>query len=110
MRKTAFVIAILLLAGLVTAQTMIPIPAFGSTYSGSYTRGFYCQVPVDCTVTGLRVPDETNNGKQNVCLYKHTSPPPTYSATVLLMPIFSKFGEPSANIIPCAETSRPAST
>ena len=103
MRKTAFVIAILLLAGLVTAQTLIPIPAFGSTYSASYTRGFYCQVPVDCMVSGLRVPDETNNGTQNVCLYKHTSPPPTYSATVPLMPIFSKFGEPSANIIACAE-------
>ena len=104
MRKTAFVIAILLLAGLVTAQTMIPLPAFGRTYTSSMTRGFYCLVPVDCTVTGLRVPDEGNNGTQNVCLYKNTSAPPAYTGTVLLTPIFSKFNEPSANVIACSES------
>ena len=105
MRKTAFVIAIFLLAGLVTAQTVIPLPSFSNTYtSSSGTRGFYCQAPVDFTVTGLRVPDESNHGKQNVCLYRHTSAPPAYSGTVPLTPIFSKFGEPSANIIPVSES------
>ena len=51
---------------------------------------------------GLRVPDEAKHGLQNVCLYNHTSAPPAYSGTVPLTPIFSKFGEPSSNIIPCS--------
>jgi peptidase C25-like protein len=81
---------------------MIALPAFGRTYSGSMTRGLYCRAPCDFTVVGLRVPDEASHGKQNVCLYKHTSAPPAYSGTVALTPLFSKFGEPSASIIPCS--------
>ena len=81
---------------------MIPLPGFGSTYSATMTRGFYCQAPCDFTVVGLRVPDETSHGLQNVCLYKHTAAPPAYSGTVALTPLFSKFGEPSASIIPCS--------
>ncbi|MBN2490126.1 MAG: hypothetical protein JXQ29_04685 [Planctomycetes bacterium] len=102
MRTVVVLASILLLAGLAAAQTMIPIPGFGSTYSASMTRGFYCQAPLDFTVVGLRVPDESNHGLQNVCLYNHTAAPPAYSGTVALTPVFSKFGEPSANIIPCA--------
>jgi len=103
MRKTTLAIAVLLLAGLATAQTMIPIPAFSRTYSSNMTRGFFLQAPVDFTVVGLRVPDETKNGTQHVCLYRHTSAPPAWSSTVPLTPVFSKFNEPSANIIPCSE-------
>jgi hypothetical protein len=103
MKKVTIAIAILLLAGLATAQTMIPLPSFGRTYSSSMTRGLFLQAPIDFTVVGLRVPDEKQHGKQNVCLYKHTSAPPAYSGTVPLTPLFSKFGEPSANIIPCSE-------
>ena len=101
MRKTAVCIAILLLAGLVGAQTMIPLPAFNRTYSSTMTRGFYCQAPVDFTVVGLRVPDESKNGTQNVCLYTNPTAPPAFSGNVPLTPVFKKFGEPSANIIPC---------
>ena len=102
MKKTTIVIAILLLAGIVTAQgTLIPIPAFSRTYSATMTRGMYCEAPADFTVVGLRVPDETNNGKQNVCIYRHTAAPLKYYGTTPLTPIFSKFGEPAANIIPC---------
>jgi hypothetical protein len=104
MRTTAIVILVLLMAGLAAAQTMIPMPPFNNTYSATMTRGMYCQVPIDFTVVGLRVPDETNNGKQNVCLYRDASAPPTWSQTVPLTPVFSKFGEPSANIIPCSES------
>jgi hypothetical protein len=102
MKKTTIVIAVLLLAGIATAQVMIPIPAFSRTYSSSMTRGMYCQAPADFTVVGLRVPDETKHGKQNVCLYKHTAAPGRYPATTPLTPLFFKFGEPSANIIPCS--------
>ena len=102
MRKTVLLAALVLLAGLAGAQTMIPLPAFSNTYSATMTRGFYCQAPLDFTVVGLRVPDESKHGKQNVCLYKNASAPPAYSGTVPLTPVFKKFGEPSANIIPCA--------
>jgi len=106
MNKLTPAIVVLLLAGLAGAQNMIPIPPFQTTYSASMTRGFYLQAPVDFVVVGLRVPDESKHGKQNVCLYKHTSAPPAYSGTVPLTPIFSKFGEPSANIIACSESYR----
>ncbi|MBN2490127.1 MAG: hypothetical protein JXQ29_04690 [Planctomycetes bacterium] len=103
MRIPAALAAVLLLAGLASAQTMIPIPAFNRTYSYSaHTRGFYCQAPVDFTVVGLRVPDEANNGQQNVCVYQHTAAPLPISTAVPLTPVFSKFGEPSRNIIPCS--------
>ena len=102
MRTTTF-IAVLLLAGLATAQTMVPLPAFGSTFSGSaMTRGFFFQAPVDFTVVGLRVPDEFKDGKQNVVLFNHTAAPPAFSSVANLTPAFLKFGEPSANQIPCA--------
>ncbi|MBN2491084.1 MAG: hypothetical protein JXQ29_09560 [Planctomycetes bacterium] len=84
------------------AGNMIPLPAFGRTYAATMTRGFYCQAPCDFTVEGLRVPDETNHGLQNVCLYKHSAPPPAYSGTVPLTPWFSRFGAPSAAILPCS--------
>ncbi|MBN2490128.1 MAG: hypothetical protein JXQ29_04695 [Planctomycetes bacterium] len=102
MRIAAVLVTVLLLAGLAAAQAMVPIPAFGTTYSASMTRGLYCQAPVDFTVVGLRVPDEANHGLQNVCLYKHTSAPPAYTGTVPLTPRFSAFGAPSATILPCA--------
>jgi hypothetical protein len=112
MKTITMVMAVLLsagltgLAGLAGAQNMIAIPPFQSTYSASMTRGFYLQAPVDFVVVGLRVPDESKNGKQNVCLYKHTSAPPAYSGTVPLTPLFSKFGEPSSAIIPCSVSYR----
>ncbi|MBN2489342.1 MAG: hypothetical protein JXQ29_00635 [Planctomycetes bacterium] len=84
------------------SANIIPLPAFGQTYSASMTRGFYCLAPCDFTVVGLRVPDEAKHGLQNVCLYKHTAAPPAYSGTVPLTPLFSRFLEPSTNIIPCS--------
>ena len=103
MRKTTIVIAILLLAGVATAQTMIPLPVFGRTFSATMTRGFFCQIPADITVVGLRVPDETNFTKQNVCLYRHTAAPLRFPSTSSLNPIVSKFNEDAKNIIPCSE-------
>jgi len=84
------------------SSNIIPLPQFNRTFSSSMTRGFYCQAPCDFTVVGLRVPDETNHGRQNVCLYKNGSAPPAYTSTVPLTPLFSRFNEPSANIIPCS--------
>jgi len=106
--RTVVTITTLLLAlavaDIADAQgTMIPIPAFSRTFSSaSLTRGFFFQAPVDFTVIGLRVPDESKHGKQNVALFNHTSAPPAWSSTVNLTPKFTKFNEPSANIIPCS--------
>jgi len=96
-------LAALAVADFACGQTMIPIPAYSSTFSVSgAARGFYFQVPVDFTVVGLRVPDEKKHGKQNVCLFKHTAAPPPFSQVVNLNAVFTKLGEPSASIIPCA--------
>ena len=95
-------IAVLLLAGLASGQTMIPLPNYSGSFSvSSATRGFYFQSPVDFLVTGLRVPDEKKHGKQNVAVYKLAAKAPAYpqSATGGLQ--FFKAGEPSNNIIPC---------
>ncbi len=61
-------------AGLAGAQ--MPLPAFTNTYSNAgHTRGFYFQAPVGFTITGLKVPDETNHGLQNVAVYKLAGQP-----------------------------------
>jgi len=100
----ALLLAALAVTDLAGAQgTMIPLPAFNRTFSSAtLTRGFYFQAPADFTVVGLRVPDEAKHGKQNVVLFNHTAAPPAWSATVNLTPLFTKFNEPSANIIPCS--------
>jgi len=98
----ATLLATLTLADLACTQTMMPIPAFGRTYtSASQTRGFYFQAPVDFTIVGLRVPDEAKNGKQNVAVIKPTAQPPAYPSTTTGGLQFYKGGEPSANIIAC---------
>ena len=103
MKKVAILITILILAGIAEAQpgTLIPIPAFSRTYSSTMTRGMFCDCPADFTVVGLRVPDETNNGKQNVAIYMSTTAPGRYPATTPLTPLFFKFGEDAKKIIPC---------
>jgi len=68
MRRSFVVLAVMLLAGLVTAQGQLPIPGFSRIWAASLTRGFYFQAPVDFTVIGLRVPDESKKGQQFVAL------------------------------------------
>ncbi|MBN2492526.1 MAG: hypothetical protein JXQ29_16885 [Planctomycetes bacterium] len=94
--------AVLFLAGLAGAQTMMPIPVFGSTYSSaSHSRGFYFQAPIDFTIVGLRVPDERSHGLQNVAVIKPAAKPPAYPTTTTGGYLFYKGGEPSSTIIPC---------
>jgi len=100
MRNTLVVIAVLLLAGWATAQTMIPISAYSSTYSYTRMRGFYFQSPVDFTIVQLRVPDEQKHGTQHVVIFKPTALPPAYPTTAYTPPIFYGTG-PSANLIAC---------
>jgi len=104
MKKTTIVLAILLLAGVATAQTMIPLPAFNNTYSSTQTRGFYCQVPCAIEVVGLRVPNEASQTLQNVVLFKNDTAPPAFSGTVdLTKKIEVKLiGQQKDVILPCS--------
>ena len=95
-----------LLAGIVlagAAAAQIQTSPFSSTFSGaSATRGFFFQTPVAIVVVGLRVPDETKNGLQNVEVFKMAAPPPAFPATGTGTSVFYSVGQPSKDIIPCA--------
>jgi hypothetical protein len=101
MRKVLFPILLLLLAGLVSAQTIMPLPAFSSTYTYTFTRGFYFQAPIAFTIVGLQVPDEAKNGTQNVAVYRRSVAPPYIPGSAGGL-VFFKTGEPSNIVIPCA--------
>lgn len=97
-------LAALLAAAATTAQstpTTIPLPIYGQSYPSYSVRGFACWLPVDLTVTGLRVPDESRQGKQHVCLYRCTSSPPIYPSSANLTPVFSRVGAPSGTTLAC---------
>jgi hypothetical protein len=44
----------------VGAMAQMPLPSFSGSFFASGTRGFYFQAPINCVVTGLRVPDVTH--------------------------------------------------
>jgi hypothetical protein len=56
-------------APLLYAQTMMPLPAQNTTYSG-YVRGFWFIAPMDFTITGLRVPASAGPGDQSIQVMK----------------------------------------
>ena len=76
------------------------MPAFSNTYTYHFSRGFYMQAPVDFTIVGLQVPDESQNGTQNVVVYKPSAVPPYIPGTTGGLQFF-KAGEPSNIVIPC---------
>ena len=85
----------------VTAQTLMPLPAYGRTFTGS-VRGYYFTAPVDFTIVGLRVPDELGNGLQSVEVVRFdgATPPPPFSGTTNAFVSLARFiDEPSANIL-----------
>jgi hypothetical protein len=53
----------------------MPTEAFGSTFSNATrTRGYWFKAPTDFLITGLRVPDESGAGVQNVEVVRFDSP------------------------------------
>jgi len=88
--------------------TQMPIPAFSNTYSyATHTRGFYFQAPTGApfVIAGLRVPDETSHGTQNVEVIRFAQDPT--STTVTGTQAFFSSNQPSANIIPCSVLVNP---
>jgi PKD repeat protein len=84
------------------ALEIIPQPAYVSTFaSATATRGFWFQSPTRFSVVAARVPDETNNGTQNVAIYRLAAAPPVFSLTASGGLEFVSLGQPSANNIPC---------
>lgn len=60
-----------------SGATPTKLENFNATYSStSHTRGYWFTAPTDFLITGLRVPDETNAGVQNVEVVRLHSQPP----------------------------------
>ncbi|MCA8970917.1 MAG: hypothetical protein KDC95_14070 [Planctomycetes bacterium] len=71
-----------------TAIAQIPLPNYSGPFKASATRGYFFTAPTTVVVTGLQVPDEAKVGKQVVALYKLSAPPPAYSQSVAVTPVF----------------------
>jgi len=96
MRTTIIAVMFLALAGVVTAQTLIPISVYSRTYSATRMRGFYFQSPTDFTIVEVRVPDEQKHGTQHCLLFKPIAQPPSWTTPTYTPPLFYGTG-PSAN-------------
>jgi subtilisin family serine protease len=83
--------------------TLMPLPEFDRTFSESTeTRGFWFEAPTNFRITGLRVPDESGNGKQNVEVvrFNNQTPPPVYSSTTNnFVSLMRLVNEQSGNIL-----------
>lgn len=102
MKTLSSLLTMLCAASSLFAQSQqIPLPGYGSTYSAGGTRGFYFQTPVPITIVGLRVPDETANGIQNVEVTNLGAAPPAFPATASGGQVFYAANVPSNHIIPC---------
>ncbi len=102
-REPALALLALTLASTAVTAQQIPIPPFSNTFSAiSGTRGFFFQAPVAFAITGLRVPDETLNGSQNVEVFVMSSRPPTFSTNATGGSVFYAANVPSTQIIATA--------
>lgn len=85
-----------------TVDVLMPLPNFSSTFSSSsLTRGYWFQAPTDFVISGLRVPDETGNGRQNVEVvrFNNQTPPPSSPGTNAFVSLARFVNQPSSNIL-----------
>lgn len=93
-------LAAVTVAAAATAQ--IPIPAFGSTFTSTLTRGFWFQAPTGFVIQGVRVPNEGAQPFQVVeVIDLGPAAPPAYPGTVTGTQLFYNNSTASGNIIPC---------
>jgi hypothetical protein len=99
-----FCMFLLLAATEVWADQLMPLPDFDHTFSSSsHTRGYWFEAPCNLVITGLRVPDESGHGRQNVELVRFDGqvPPPAFPSDTNSFVSLARFvDEPSANILP----------
>ncbi|MDT8324511.1 MAG: hypothetical protein RRA94_10385, partial [Bacteroidota bacterium] len=102
MLKTAlFSLLVLLAGGMLHAQTMLPLPAHGSTYSASQVRGFWFTAPTDFVIVGVRVPTDVGTTAQNVQIIKFANTPPAYPTTATGTTLGYWNNVAGTSIIPC---------
>jgi hypothetical protein len=95
------ILAALGLAGSAIAQ--MPLPPFNNTFTGSLTRGFWFQAPVNFVITGLAVPNEAAQSFQVVeVIDLGAAPPPAYPGTVTGTQLFYSNNTAAASVIPCS--------
>ncbi len=101
MIKQVSLLALTLIGTAATATAQIPMSKFVRTASSSTsTRGLYFQAPVGFRIIGLRVPDETGSGTQNVEVFDMATQPPAWPATSTGGSVFYQTGVSSNEIIP----------
>ena len=69
MRQSLLLIILLCSVVLAKAQTMIPLPAHNTPYTGT-VRGFWFTAPINFTIVGLRMPPDAGTGTQYMHLMK----------------------------------------
>ena len=100
--RTTLLVAALGLASTALAQ-QIPVPAFGSTFTSTLTRGFWFQAPANFVITGLSVPNEGVQPFQVVeVIDLGTTPPPAYPGTVNGTQLFYDNSSAGGSLIPTA--------
>jgi PKD repeat protein len=79
------------------------LPAFSSTYSYTYTRGFYFQAPITFTINSFNVPNEASKPEQSVWFFTYpgATPPSSYAVTAADTQFFGT-GPTSAPLTPTA--------
>lgn len=80
MRKLLLTAITALLCLGATAQTMMPLPGYTSTFTGN-CRGYYFTAPTCFTITGLQVPTDIGTGAQSIAVVRLQALPPLFSAT-----------------------------
>ena len=101
LRNVLATVTVLGCVSTVTAQTLMPLPGYVRTFTGS-VRGYYFTAPVDFIIVGLRVPDELGNGLQSVEVVRFdgATPPPAFPGNTNAFVSLARFvDEPSANIL-----------
>lgn len=102
LRSSIVLLTVLVCVSAAAAQTLMPLPPFNNTYTGS-VRGYYFEAPTDFTIVGLRVPDESGVGVQSVEVVRFDggTPPPAFPGTTNAFVSLARFDDqPSANILP----------
>ncbi len=79
--NSIFIVGLLLVMNFQSlAQTLMPLPAQSTTYTGN-TRGYWFEAPTDFRIVGLRVPTDASTDDQSVAVVRFNNSAPPYYAT-----------------------------